>query len=352
MSKTEVASAPSDSSLPEFKALARFLNIPLISSSLTTVTETLASNVYTRSPYNTAKGISTSAYKYSEPIQLRFAPLITRADDYANKGFDVVESRYPSVFTTKPEDVTTFVRTRRESASKAIDERVRQPAWQVAQGIDERFTPVLNYVETAYTKVNGDTPPASPEEAPKYQYQRALALSLSVRNQVFTYSAEQLKQFQEHSALVKKASETSQSVSALASSSLSSAQSHAHGLSETMVAELQKLQASSAAVAHSLQESVHNSTSHLQTQIPPHVQELYSEFSQKLGTTVTDLRAIIVDKDIPLQEKLAKMTAEVTETVSPLLENLKSSVQELISRGRAAAPAETPLTNGVNGHAQ
>ena len=124
-----------------------------------------------------------------------------------------------------------------------------------------------------------------------------------------------------------------------------------------MLAELQRLQASSTAVANSIQTSatntLHNSTSQIQTQIPPHVQELYNEFSTKLGTTITDLRTIVATKDMPLQEKVGKMTHEVSVSVAPLLENLKASISDLLARGRAAAPETTARANGiVNGHAQ
>jgi hypothetical protein len=86
--------------------------------------------MYTRSPYSTAKGLSTTAYKYAEPLQVRLAPLIIQADGYANKAVDVVQSRYPYPFTAKPEEVAML-------ASKTIDEKVKTPAYNVAQGIDQ-----------------------------------------------------------------------------------------------------------------------------------------------------------------------------------------------------------------------
>lgn len=75
------------------------------------------------------------------------APLIVRADGYANKAVDVVEARFPYPFKAKPEEVTSYVREtrqsasdyyseRRASASKSIDDNVRTPAYAVAEGID------------------------------------------------------------------------------------------------------------------------------------------------------------------------------------------------------------------------
>lgn len=158
----------------------------------------------------------------------------------------------------------------------------------------------------------------------------------------------------------QKATETSHSISVLASSSITNAQTRIHALSDNMLAELQKLQASSTALAASLQNSatstLHNSTTQLQTQIPPQVQEIYKEFSQRLTTTITDLRTIVSAKDLPLPEKVGRVGAEVREQVTPLLENLKATVSELIARGRAAVPGSPssppPTVNGINGHAQ
>lgn len=123
-------------SAPELTSLYRVASIPLVSSSLDTIHSTL-SNSYLKSPYTTATGLAYSAWGYTEPLQVRLAPLTTRADGYANKGLDVVESRYPYPFKAKPEEITDYVRERRESVNKTIDERVKSPAYGVAQGIDQ-----------------------------------------------------------------------------------------------------------------------------------------------------------------------------------------------------------------------
>jgi hypothetical protein len=87
-----------------------------------------------------AKELSSTAYKYTEPLQIRLAPLINRADGYANKAVDVVEARYPYPFKAKPEEVTDYVRGRRQSAAESInhslDEKVKSPALHVATEID------------------------------------------------------------------------------------------------------------------------------------------------------------------------------------------------------------------------
>src|ERR1700710_1028121 len=85
MSSTSTTTTAAQSSPPEIKILHRVASIPMISSSLVTINDALSSNAYTRSPYCTAKGLSTSAYKYTEPLQIKLAPLIERADGYVIK---------------------------------------------------------------------------------------------------------------------------------------------------------------------------------------------------------------------------------------------------------------------------
>ncbi len=112
---TEAAQVP-----PSITVISRVASIPLVSLSLETIDQRLSSNVFSRSLYPAAKGLSSTAYKYTEPIQTRLAPLIIRADGFANKAVDVVEARYPYPFTVKPEEVTEYVRERRQSATDLI----------------------------------------------------------------------------------------------------------------------------------------------------------------------------------------------------------------------------------------
>jgi hypothetical protein len=126
--------------VPELTVLHRVASIPLVCSSLETINGALSSNVLTRQPYSTAKGLSTTAYRYTEPLQIRLAPLIERANGIANKAVDAVESRYPYPFKAKPEDVASLVRESRQNAmnvyNKAIDEKIKSPAIHMAEGID------------------------------------------------------------------------------------------------------------------------------------------------------------------------------------------------------------------------
>ena len=142
----ETQSAPT---APEFTILNRVASIPLVADSLNTVHQTLSKNPYTRSPYATAQGLSKVALGYTEPIQKTLAPIIVRVDGLANKGLDVVESRYPYPFKTPTEEIAKNIKDRseqaRDLANKTYDEKVRSPALSVAQGIDQVSTPLQRF---------------------------------------------------------------------------------------------------------------------------------------------------------------------------------------------------------------
>ncbi len=131
---------------PEFTILNRVVSIPLVNDSLSAMHASLISNPITRSPYSTAQALSSTALRYSEPFTAKLAPIILRADGYANKGLDVVESRYPYPFTVQGEDIIKALKERsdyaRDVANKTLDERVRTPAYSAAQGIDQVCTPL------------------------------------------------------------------------------------------------------------------------------------------------------------------------------------------------------------------
>ena len=138
---TETQNQPSTSQAPEITIFGRIGSIPLVASSLDAVHATLSTNTYTATPYATATAITKTAYGWTEPVQKTLAPLIVRADGLANKGFDVVESRYPYPFKTSTDDIYKDLKGRsdqaRDYATKTIDVRVKTPVYHAAQGIDQ-----------------------------------------------------------------------------------------------------------------------------------------------------------------------------------------------------------------------
>jgi hypothetical protein len=217
---TETQSAPAS---PELKIFNRVASIPLVNDTFSAVHSSLISNPYTRSPYTTAQALSLSALRVSEPIAAKLAPIIIRADGFAIKGLDAVESRYPYPFTVQSEDLLKTLKESsdyaRDVANKTIDERVRSPAYSAAQGIDQVRTPLFHsslrnndllirvsqkrlapVVDYLIARLGAEE--NSSETESKYQIQRAYALSRGLKDQILDYSNSQLQQLQSNSVLV------------------------------------------------------------------------------------------------------------------------------------------------------
>jgi Skp family chaperone for outer membrane proteins len=113
-----------------------------------------------------------------------------------------------------------------------------------------------------------------------------------------------------------------------------------------MIAELQNLQASTKALAASLQKSaterLQNGTAQLQNQIPPNVQQIYNDYSATLNENVNQMRNI-VSEDIPTQEKVKKLVQEVNNNIQPLLEKMGGNLSWLKS---TPPPSPSGQANG------
>lgn len=308
--------------VPELTIFSRVASIPLVNESLSTVHSTLENNAYTCSPYSLAQNLGKSAYSYSEPIQMRLAPILVRADGFANMGLDVVERRYPAPFKVTSEEILHDL--------KQKSDNVIAPAYSVAHAIDQRMTPIVDCVEVAVNKLHTRNGEGSPKVSPvpdQSQYQRAVALSKDFREQLYWYSNDQFKQIEKQSILVQRATSTAHSISDLASSSYVTAQTKVHALSDTMIQELQKIQTSTAT-------------------LPSQVQSSLKDVSEGISASIHDITAVL-KSDLPLSDKVGKVGSTVQERVQPLLEAATNRVQEMLktisSRGKEATE------HGVNG---
>jgi hypothetical protein len=327
---TETQSAPA---APELKIFNRVASIPLVNDTFSAVHSSLISNPLTRSPYTTAQALSLSAIRASEPIAAKLAPIIVRADGFAIKGLDAVESRYPYAFTVQSEDILKALKERsgyaRDVANKTIDERVRTPAYSAAQGIDQRLAPVVDYL---IARLGTDENSSQTES--KYQYQRAYALSRELKDHILDYSNTQLHQLQTSSVLVQRATETAKNIQNAASSSVVAAQAKVSILSDTMVSELQKIQAATAA-------------------FPANLQASFKPVQDGIASTISDLTDVI-KSDLPVNEKVSKLALTVQDHVTPVLETaavrLQDAMRSLTVRVDAAGedgiPQSTEKSNG------
>ncbi|KAJ6581818.1 hypothetical protein B0H19DRAFT_929217 [Mycena capillaripes] len=327
------ASSSESSSAPELTILTRVASIPLISCALKMAHENLANNRYTSSPYSAAKDLSASAYtsasKYTAPLTVRLAPVIKGVDGYANKACDVMQHTFPYPFEAQPEDVANYVRQSRQSAvdyvadarlnaNKTLDERVKTPAVNVACEVDKRFTPLVDYLEcTAANRLHTSTAPVDT----KFQYQRAYLLSKNVTGQLYEYSNQ--------TVLVQRASQTADSINALASS----ANTRIHSLSDSLICELQRVQASLA--------------------------DHTTAASRELNDTISALRDIVGTRNLTLNEKVVRISDECQFRARPVLTRIQGEIQSRarpllnLMHGAQTPPAETATGNGhANGHAK
>ena len=134
-----------------------------------------------------------------------------------------------------------------------------------------------------------------------------------------------------------RASVTAHKIMETASSTYSVAQSKIHELSDTMLAELKKIQAST-------------------YQLPYQVQSSLRDVSEGLTTSIHELSGI-VSSDAPLNERAGKVKDTVQQKVQPLLDAATCRVQEILkvisSRGQEAkeTAGEKVQENAQNGSA-
>jgi hypothetical protein len=79
---------------------------------------------------------------------------------------------------------------------------LQQPFRAYIYLVSQQFAPIVDYFEIAVTRLISETGTASPHYETRYQYQRALALSKTLKDNIYVYSNEQFKQLQAQSAIV------------------------------------------------------------------------------------------------------------------------------------------------------
>ncbi|EIN08172.1 hypothetical protein PUNSTDRAFT_44761 [Punctularia strigosozonata HHB-11173 SS5] len=316
-------------SQPQITIIQRIGSIPLVSDGLSTLHNTLSTNAYTASPYAHAQdfteagelqAISKTALGYTAPIQSKLAPILVKADGYANQVVDAVESRYPYPFKAHADDIVKDLKGRSDAAkgvaTKTIDDKVT--------AIDSRFAPLVDYMEVyvnqlapspsrSPTTTTSTSGPSSPVEGKKYQYQRAIDLSKNLRDSLYVYSNEHIKQLQSQSVLVQRATATADSITKAASAQYASAHGRVTALSDTMLSELQSIKAQTAELPTQLQSTLHSLTT-------------------ELGTTIHQLSAIISAKDLPPKEKFQQVTTTVQTRVQPLLDATTARISAILDQ--------------------
>ena len=115
-----------------------------------------------------------------------------------------------------------------------------------------------------------------------------------------------------------------------------------------MHAELVKLQKSAASFTDSLQTTLQSSASQIQSQIPQ-IHQSYADLSAALSSTASELGSIITNQDLPLQERLGRVSKEVFERIQPLLESMKNGVSNVLARSQPQVDSSGNSVKGRGG---
>ncbi|KAJ7579875.1 hypothetical protein C8J56DRAFT_283360 [Mycena floridula] len=330
MSQNETSTVPMpSSSSPELTSVKRFSRIPLVEFAINYVDQQC--NTLTPTPYATVKNISGSVIALSQPILSIASPIVSFADSIGNRALDIAEHQAPVCFQLKPEQVSEYVQSQKENVSGLVRNRadsVTKAIDGVGKGIDGRCAPVVNVFEKVVKRLDSEGKPTSPVQS-EYQYQRAIALSRDLRENIYHLSAAQWNQIQTQSVLVQTLNERAQALTNAASSAASSAQVQLNEGYKQVQSEMQKLQKVTNDISASISSNM---------QIPPSIHQAYNESSARLEQTISVLRERAMS-DQPLQAKAQAVAADVQKVLAQLRDALAGWTR----------PQEKPTVNGVNG---
>ncbi|KAI4522034.1 hypothetical protein K525DRAFT_269273 [Schizophyllum commune Loenen D] len=292
---TKPDSSPSSG---EFTIFHRVYGIPLVAAAIDKLHETLSTNVLTARPYAAAQGLSVVVYQCWQPVLRPLAPLIARVDVLANTIFDLAETRFPYLFDATPEDMMSVLYNTRatffDDARTRLDEGIKRPGLRVAESIDERLTPVLDYYEDHIKpKLAGSTRANEHTElnGTQFQYQRALSLLKALTERIATLPS---NQWQRTSFLFQR--------------SIIQVQE----LSDAMLAQLHALQRAISYLATSMQRSVTATRKHLTITLV--------EAANALSATIAELQTTLASEDLTTGERIDRVVDLTTSRINPLLE--------------------------------
>ncbi|CAE6454226.1 unnamed protein product [Rhizoctonia solani] len=323
---------------PHLTSVDRVGKIPVVNDTLATINSILSQNAYSKGLYSTAQAYSERAYNLSQPVQTRLAPVIGRVDGYANKGLDALESRWPYPFHVTTEEVVGTLRqgpdaaydlaaTYANAATKVYEDRVKTPAYVLVSKVDSTLlTPIVDRFEIVVNKFHKDVPSSpssasssssdfSSEGTSERQYARAYRLSLDLKDQIIVISSEQLKQLQQNNMYIQRATESLYNLTNGITNLSHESGSRAHHLAQSVLAELE-----------SIQHMVQSRKEALPGQ--------YATLKEAVGTTLSEVRGIVHEVDVPVGEKAVKVRDVVIARVQPVLHQVIEEGKKLIGRAK------------------
>ncbi|QRV90957.1 lipid droplet-associated perilipin protein [Ceratobasidium sp. AG-Ba] len=318
---------------PQLTSVNRVGKIPLVNDTLVSLDSILSQNAYSKRLYSAAQAYSERAYNLSAPVQVRLAPVIGRADGYANKGLDALESRWPYPFHVSTEEVVGTLKqgpdaaygiyaAYADAASKAYESRVKAPAYGLVVRADSTLTPIVDRLEVVVSKLHGEAPSSASsssssdsETTSERQVARAFRLSLDLKDQIIVLSSDQFKQLQQNNVYVQRATETLYNLTTSITTFSHDSNARAHQLSQSVLTEL---------------ESINHAAQTRKEALPGQ----YSALKEAVGSTLAEVRGIINEANVPVGEKAVKVRDVVIGHVQPVLHQVVEEGKKLIGRAQ------------------
>ncbi|CAE6429713.1 unnamed protein product [Rhizoctonia solani] len=320
---------------PHITSVDRVGKIPVVNDTLTTINAILSQNAYSKGLYSTAQAYSERAYNLSQPVQVRLAPVIDRVDGYANKGLDALESRWPYPFQATTEEVIGTLRqgpdaacglaaSYANAATKAYEDRVKTPAYVLVSKVDSALlTPIVDRFELVVNKFHREVP-SSPSSASsssssdsegvsERQYARAYRLSLDLKDQIIVLSSDQLKQLQQNNIYIQRATESLYNLTNSITNLSHESGARAQQFSQSILGEL---------------ESIHHLVQSRKEALPGQ----YAALKEAVGATLSEVRGIVHETDVPVTEKAVKVRDVVIARVQPVLQQVIEEGKKLVRR--------------------
>lgn len=174
------------------------------------------------------------------------------------------------------------------------------------------------------------------------QVTRAYRLSVDLKDQIIVVSSEQLKQLQQNNIYVQRATDSLYSLTNGVTSFSHESNVRLHQLSQSILAELEGIQ-------HMVQSR--------KEALPGQ----YAALKEAVGATLTEVRGIVHETNVPVGEKAVKVRDVVIGRVQPVLQQVIEEGKKLIGhakvkgeefKGQTEAKVEHTKENGVtNGSA-
>ncbi|KAI5886837.1 uncharacterized protein SCHCODRAFT_02602614 [Schizophyllum commune H4-8] len=243
------------------------------------------------------------------------ATLIAPVDDLANTIFNLAETRSPHLFYAPPDDSLarlTKHATSFDDARTMVDKGIKGPALHVAEGVDERLAPLVDYyenqIEPLSHKSAGSTRAKEHIEGDEmqHQYQRAINLANALTKRVTSVPSSPLQQttFPSQRSVIQ-----------------------VQDLSDTMLEQLHALSITFPCLATSLHRSVSAPQKQLMITLV--------EAANALSAIIANLQATLASKDLTTGEHIDRAADFTTARITSPLERMRAGMTSARTSRRA-----------------